>query len=321
MFDILLSGTTQGLIWGLLALGFYIAFRILDFADMTCEGSITLGASVTALCIWSGVNSFLALPIAFISGCVAGVVTGLLHTKLKIPPILSGILTMSALYSINIHVMSAATGNGGTANVSLLNFSNNTIFAIIKNIIPLSKSQVALIFGALLTVGLISALYWFFGTELGCAIRATGNNEKMCRAQGINTDSTKIVGLALANGLIALAGAMLCQYQGYSDVKMGVGSIVIGLASIIIGEAIFSKAKSFYVRLVGIVVGSIIYRVIVALVIFSGMPADDLKLMTAVVVVVALAFTNYRPQITRCFSNAWARVTGLFSKKEKGDKN
>ncbi len=317
MIDILLSGTTQGLIWGLLALGFYIAFRILDFADMTCEGSITLGASVTALCIWSGVNAFLALPIAFLSGCAAGLVTGLLHTKLKIPPILSGILTMSALYSINIHVMSAATGNGGTANVSLLNFSSNTIFSIIKTFLPLTKTNVALIFGALLTAGIISALYWFFGTELGCAIRATGNNEKMCRAQGINTDSTKIVGLALANGLIALSGAMLCQYQGYSDVKMGVGSIVIGLASIIIGEAIFSKAKSFYLRLIGIVVGSIIYRVIVALVIFSGMPADDLKLMTAAVVVVALAFTNFRPQITRAFKNLFR----VFKKdKEEQDK-
>ena len=313
MFDIILSGSTQGLIWGLLALGFYIAFRILDFADMTCEGSITLGASVTVLCIWHGVNSFLALPIAFLSGCVAGLVTGLLHTKLKIPPILSGILTMSALYSINIHVMSAATGNAGTANVSLLNFSSNTIFSIIKSIIPLTKTNVALIFGVLLTVGIISALYWFFGTELGCAIRATGNNEKMCRAQGINTDSTKIIGLAIANGLIALAGAMLCQYQGYSDVKMGVGSIVIGLASIIIGEAIFAKAKNFYLRLIGIVVGSIIYRVIVALVIFSGMPADDLKLMTAVVVVVALAFTNFRSDITRIFK----KFANLFKKNKE----
>ena len=313
MFDIILSGSTQGLIWGLLALGFYIAFRILDFADMTCEGSITLGASVTVLCIWHGVNSFLALPIAFLSGCVAGLVTGLLHTKLKIPPILSGILTMSALYSINIHVMSAATGNAGTANVSLLNFSSNTIFSIIKSIIPLTKTNVALIFGVLLTVGIISALYWFFGTELGCAIRATGNNAKMCRAQGINTDSTKIIGLAIANGLIALAGAMLCQYQGYSDVKMGVGSIVIGLASIIIGEAIFAKAKNFYLRLIGIVVGSIIYRVIVALVIFSGMPADDLKLMTAVVVVVALAFTNFRSDITRIFK----KLANLFKKNKE----
>jgi putative ABC transport system permease protein len=209
--------------------------------------------------------------------------------------------------------MSAATGNAGTANVSLLNFSSNTIFSIIKSIIPLTKTNVALIFGVLLTVGIISALYWFFGTELGCAIRATGNNEKMCRAQGINTDSTKIIGLAIANGLIALAGAMLCQYQGYSDVKMGVGSIVIGLASIIIGEAIFAKAKNFYLRLIGIVVGSIIYRVIVALVIFSGMPADDLKLMTAVVVVVALAFTNFRSDITRIFK----KFANLFKKNKE----
>ena len=299
MIDILLSGCTQGLIWGILALGFYIAFRILDFADMTCEGCITLGATIAALCIWKGVNSFLAMPIAFLAGCIAGAVTGILHTKLKIPPILSGILTMSALYSINIHIMGAATGADGTANLSLLKFSDSTIFAIIKTVIPLTKQNVALIFGILITIAVISILYWFFGTELGCTIRATGNNEKMCRAQGINTDNTKIIGLAIANGLIALSGCLLCQYQGYADVKMGVGSIVIGLASIIIGEALFARARNFYIRLLGIVTGSIIYRVIVALVIYSGMPSDDLKLMTAVVVVLALAFTNFRGALAK----------------------
>ena len=303
MLNILLSGATQGLIWGLLALGFYIAFRVLDFADMTCEGSITLGATVTALCLWKGVGAFIAMPVAFLSGCIAGCVTGLLHTKLKIPPILSGILTMSALYSINIHIMGAATGADGTANLSLLNYNSSTVFSLLKNIIPLSKQNVALIFGAVVVVGIISLLYWFFGTELGCAIRATGNNEKMCRAQGINTDSTKIVGLALANGLIALSGSLLCQYQSYADVKMGVGSIVIGLASIIIGEALFSRVKNFFVRLVGIAVGSVIYRVIVALVIYSGMPSDDLKLMTAVVVVVALSFTTFKSTITKGFKS------------------
>ena len=320
MFEILLSGGTQGLMWGLLALGFYIAFRILDFADMTCEGSITLGATVTSLCLWKGVSVFIAMPLAFLSGCVAGCVTGILHTKLKIAPILSGILTMSALYSVNIHIMGAATGASGTANLSLLKYSDSTVFAIIQKILPLSKTNVALIFGVIVVLGIMALLYWFFGTELGCAIRATGNNEKMCRAQGINTDITKITGLAIANGLIALSGSLLCMYQGYADVKMGVGSIVIALASIIIGEAIFAKARNFFLFLVGIAVGSIIYRVIVALVIYSGMPSDDLKLMTAAVVVAALSLTTFKAPIAKFFAKIKAVIASAHSGKEDGAK-
>ena len=315
MFNILLSGCTEGLIWGLLALGFYIAFRILDFADMTCEGSITLGASVAALCIWSGVSSFLAMILAFLSGCIAGVVTGFLHTKLKIAPILSGILTMAALFSINIHIMSAATGSEGTANLGLLTYSDSTVYSILKELLGLKKTETALVFGIVVAFAVIGLLYWFFGTALGCSIRATGNNEKMCRAQGINTDSTKIVGLAIANGLIALSGSMLCQFQGYSDVKMGVGSIVIALASIIIGEAIFARAKNFFVKLLGIIVGSVIYRIIFALVIYSGIPSEDLKLISAAVVVLALAITTYKSKIS-------GAVSKLFSNfKKKGEKD
>lgn len=297
MLNVILSGVGQGAIWGLLALGFYIAFRILDFADMTCEGSIAMGGAVTALLMWNGVSAFLALPISFFAGTIMGAVTGLLHTKLKIPPILSGILTMTALYSINIHIMSLATGNDSTANLSLLKQIDETIFAIIKGVLPLPTRVVTIIVGLALAFTVMGLLYWFFGTEIGCAIRATGNNENMCRAQGINTDNTKIIGLALANGLIALAGSMLTQQQGYADVKMGVGSIVIGLASIIIGEAIFAKAKNFFLKLLGILVGSVIYRVIVALVIDSGMPSEDLKLMSAVIVIIALAFTNFKSEI------------------------
>ncbi len=309
MLDTLTSGAAQGLIWGLLALGFYIAFRILDFADMTCEGSITLGASVAALCLYKGVNPFLSLPIVFLSGCLAGMITGLLHTKLKIPPILSGILTMSALYSINIKVMSMATGQQSIANLQLK--GADTVFSFIKQLIPVPKTYVTLIFGALVALLVMAALYWFFGTELGCAIRATGANEKMCRAQGINTDTTKIVGLALANGIIALSGSLLCMYQGYSDVKLGVGSIVIALASIIIGEALFARVRNFFFRLLGVIVGSVIYRVIVALVIYLGMPSEDLKLMTSIVVVLALAFTTYKSTIIKSFK-------GLLPKKKEG---
>lgn len=310
MLDILLSGTTQGLIWAMLALGVYISYRILDVADLTCEGCITLGASVAALLLWKEINPWLAVLISFVAGCLAGCVTGVLHTKLKIPPILSGILTMISLYSINIHIMSIATEKQGTANLSLLAYRSGTLYSQFGKLFGLDKTSSALIIGALFCGGVIALLYWFFGTEIGSAIRATGNNEKMCRAQGIDTDLTKIIGLALSNGMIAVSGALLSQYQGYSDVNMGVGSIVIGLASIIIGEAIFARAKNFSMMLLGIVVGSVIYRLVVALVIYSGMPSTDMKLMTAVVVIVALCLTSSRNYIA-------AKLQGKNAKGEK----
>ncbi|MEE0967892.1 MAG: ABC transporter permease [Clostridia bacterium] len=289
MLDTITAGVSQGFIWAVLALGVYVSFRLLDFADLSCEGSITLGASIAAMLIWRGMNPFLASVLAFCGGLLAGSVTGLLSTKLKIPPILAGILTMISLYSINIHIMSYATKASGTANLSLLNFSKKTIYGTLRTLTGHDKTSVTLIFGMIFAAVVIFALYWFFGTELGSTIRATGSNEKMCRAQGINTDTAKILGLALSNGLIALSGALLCQYQNYSDVNMGVGSIVIGLASIIIGETIFMKVKNFALKLLGIVVGSVIYRVVVAIVIYSGMPSTDLKLMTAAIVMVALS--------------------------------
>ncbi len=297
MIDTLTSGVCQGFIWAVLALGVYISFRILDFADLTCEGCITFGASISAMLIWKGVNPFVSLLISFIGGCIAGAVTGVLNTKLKIPPILAGILTMISLYSINIHVMSAATGSEGTANLALLNFRSNTVFIQIGSLLGLSKVYASLIFGIVIAAIISAALYWFFGTELGCAIRATGTNPKMCRAQGIDTDLTKICGLALSNGLIATSGALLCQYQSYSDVSMGVGSIVIGLASIIIGESLFINVKNFWYKLIGIIVGAVIYRVVVAVVIYSGMPSTDLKLMTAVIVLIALSLPIIRKSI------------------------
>lgn len=294
MFGTIIAGVCQGLVWAVLALGVYLSFRLLDFADLSCEGTVTLGACIAATLIWKGVDPFLASVIAFVGGMIAGSVTGVLTTKLKIPPILSGILTMISCYSINIHIMSFATGVSGTANLSLSKFSSDTIYGVIKSLLGLSKNYSALIFSLVVACVIIGALYIFFGTEIGCAIRATGSNEKMCRAQGINTDTTKILGLALSNGMIALAGSMLCQYQTFSDVNMGVGAIVIGLASIIIGETIFMKAKNFALKLLGIVVGSVIYRVVVSLVIYSGMPSTDLKLMTAVIVMVALSLPMIR---------------------------
>lgn len=314
MLETISAGACQGFIWAMLALGVYISFRLLEFADLSCEGSITLGAAIAATLIWKGVNPFLALIVAFLGGCTAGTFTGLLATKLKIPSILSGILTMISLYSINIHIMSLGSGASSTANLSLLSFRNRNIYKMFASLTGLSKDPASLVLGLLFIVAVIALLYWFFGTEIGCAIRATGANEKMCRAQGINTDRTKILGLALSNGMIALSGAMLCQYQNYADVNMGVGSIVIGLASIIIGETIFMRAKGFAAKLLGIAVGSVIYRVVVAVVIYSGMPSTDLKLMTALIVTVALSL----PIIKGKFSG---RKPGNHNNKSGGQKN
>lgn len=295
MINVVISGLGQGMLWAILALGVFISYRLLDFADLTCEGCITFGASFSAMLIWQGWDPFLSLVIAFVMGCLAGTVTGVLHTKLKIPPILAGILTMISLYSVNIHVMSWASGVEGTANLTLLN--HDTSFNVVNSLLNFGKGNTTVILGLAVVALVVFLLYRFFGTEIGSAVRATGTNEHMCRAQGINTDSTKIIGLAISNGLIALAGAMICQNQGYSEVNMGVGSIVIGLASIIIGETLFARAKNFAMKMTGIVVGAIVYRIVVALVIFSGMPSTDLKLMTAVIVTVALSLPIIREKL------------------------
>ncbi len=281
-----------------MAIGVYIAFRILNFADMTSEGSFALGGSVSATMIVAlGWNPFLSLIIAIIAGMLSGVITGLLHTKLKIPAILSGILSMIALYSINLRIM-------GQANTPLL--GQGTIISEIKGLLPAAKelgikdsmlqTLVSIGVGILFSLMVIAFLYWFFGTEVGCAIRATGNNEAMVRAQGANTDLMKIIGLALGNGLIALSGGLVAQSQGYADVSMGVGAIVTGLASIVIGEVVFHRRRSFAHKLLAIVIGSVIYRIIIAIVLQFGLNTNDLKLLTAVLVAVALSVPVLKKQ-------------------------
>ena len=287
----LFGATSQGLTWAVLALGVYITFRILDFPDMSCEGSFALGGSISAVLMvnhhW---NPFATLIIAVLAGMAAGSITGILHTKLKIPAILSGILTMVGLYSVNLRIM-------GQANTSLI--GQGTIISIIKNLLPSAKEMgikdsvlqtgVTLLVGATVTIIIVTFLYWFFGTEIGSCIRATGNNAAMVRAQGVNTDSMKIMGLVLSNGLIALSGALVTQSQGYADVGMGVGAIVIGLASIVIGEVLFIKVKNFARKLATIAIGSVLYRAIIAFVLQLGLNTDDLKLLTAIVVASALS--------------------------------
>lgn len=283
------GAASQGVLWGLMTLGLFITYKILNFADLTVDGSFALGGSVSAILITQGFPPYLSLLIAFFAGSLAGLITGLLHTKLKIPGILAGILTMIALYSVNIRVM-------GQANIPLL--GQETMLTLTSSF-GLSKTLGSLLIGSIFSSIVIALLYWFFGTELGSAIRATGSNEKMVQALGINTESMKMLGLMLSNALVAFSGALVAQSQGYADVGMGTGTIVIGLASIIIGEVIFGKRFSFWYRLMAVVFGSIIYRIIIAIVLQLGMKSTDLKLLTALIVALALALPVINAKKTR----------------------
>lgn len=284
MQDIIVGAVSLGLLWAVMTIGVYITYSVLGMADMTAEGSITLGAAIAAKTISTGGSPLGGLMLAILCGMAAGFCNGILHTKFKIPSLLSGILTMTALFSINLRVM-------GRANISLLRMP--TIYNPIGEFFHLDKGVSVIVVGTSVCIGVIILLYWFFGTEIGSAIRATGNNADMVRAQGINTDTTIILGMMLSNGLIGLSGAMIGQSQNYADLQMGTGAIVIGLASLFIGEVLFGK-RSFFIRLSSMVFGAIIYRIIIALVLRLGMPADDLKLFTAMTVVLALSLPNIK---------------------------
>lgn len=279
MIDLLIPTVAQGLLWALMALGVYVTFRVLDIADLTVEGSFPLGAAAAAALLSAGYGMMTALAAACIAGMLAGVVTGLLHTKMKIPALLAGILTMIALYSVNLRVM-------GKANLSLLGV--DTVFKIARDMLGLNTAQTTLIVGLAVTIIVGCFLYWFFGTEIGAAIRATGFNQQMIRAQGVDTDVTIILGLLLSNGLVAVSGALVAQSNGFADVGMGTGTIVIGLASVIIGEVLFGT-RSFKNCLVSVVLGSVVYRIVIAAVLAMGMPPNDLKLFTSVLVALALS--------------------------------
>ena len=283
MLQIIQGSVSIGLLWAIMTIGVFITFRILDYADLTVEGSITLGAAVAATLITSGVNPYVATLIAFISGMAAGLVTGLLHTKLKIPALLSGILSMIALYSINIRIM-------GRATLSLLRV--DTVYTVFENM-GLSSRNAVILLGLICVALVVAVLYWFFGTEVGSAIRATGNNQKMIRALGVNTDSMIILGLVISNGLVALSGALIAQNQSYADIQMGIGSIVIGLASVIIGEVLFGT-RNFLNTLVSLVLGAVTYRIIIALVLELGLAPTDLRIFTAVSVALALSLPVFR---------------------------
>lgn len=282
-----MGAVTLGLLWAVMTIGVYITYRILNIADLTVEGSITMGAAIAASLISKGVNPYLATLLALFGGMAAGLVTGLLHTKLRIPPLLSGILTMIALYSVNLRIM-------GRANISLLRV--DTVYTVFYNF-GLNRTLSVTVLGFLCVLGLICILYWFFGTEIGCGVRATGNNPQMARAQGINTRSMIILGLVISNGLVALSGALISQSQSFADVQMGIGSIVIGLASVIIGEVLFSRTNFFSI-LISLALGAITYRIIIAIVLKLGMSANDLKLFTAITVAVALSLPMFRAYLS-----------------------
>ena len=270
---------SQGVLWGIMALGVYTTYRILNISDLTVDGSFATGGCVAAVALVNGVNPVLSLLLALIAGLLAGAITGFLHTKCEIPAILAGILTQLGLYSINLRIM-------GRSNTPLLKI--DTLFSQVKDITHLSSQSSAILIGVLVVGLLVVIMYWFYGTEIGSAIRATGNNERMVESLGVNTKTTKMLGFMIANGLVALSGALIAQSQGYADVKQGTGAIVIGLASIIIGEVALGKRRNFMVRLFTIVVGSVLYRIVVAIVLQMGLSTDDLKLLTAVLVAIAL---------------------------------
>ena len=286
------SPIAQGMIWGIMAIGVYITFRILDVADLTVDGTLGLGGAVLVVLTTGGVNIWLSLFIAFIAGCIAGLITGVLHTKFGIPAILAGILTQLALYSITLHIMS----DRANTPISRRNYK------LIVTSLTTSLPKTILVSAAFVAV-IIVVLYWFFGTELGRGLRATGCNPAMAKANGINIDTQKIIGLVLSNGLVAMSGGLLAQFSGNADVNMGKGAIVIGLAAVIIGEVVFGKIfKNFALRLVAVVLGAIIYYIVITAVLRFGrnfgLTTNDLKLVTAVIVAIFLGIPYWKKKYT-----------------------
>ena len=289
------GAVAQGVLWGIMTLGVYITFRILDFPDLTVDGSFATGGAISAILTESGMNPFLTLIFSLMGGMLCGFITGFLNTKMKIPGILAGILTMTALYSINLRVMH------DRANVPLLGV--DTVDVQVGGWLPmLSRYNAQLLLGGVVAVAMIFLLYWFFGTELGSAIRATGNNPHMVRSLGVNTDTMVILALVLSNGLVGLSGALVAQVQGFGDVSMGIGTIVIGLASVIIGEVLLGRIMGFLPRLIAMIAGSVVYRIIIAVVLFYGLKSQDMKLLSSIVVALAL----FTPTMSRMFQDSMA---------------
>lgn len=293
------SAIAQGLIWGIMAIGIYVTYKILDIADLTVDGSLCTGGATCVILLVNGCPMWLALICSILAGMLAGLITGILITKLKIPAILAGILTQLALYSINLHIMGFGTTSFSKSNlpISVDKYSLLVSSRYVRELSLRNPIIMVILFVAIV----IAILYWFFGTELGCSIRATGANQFMARSQGINTDKTKVIGLVISNSLVALSGALLSQYQGFADINMGRGAIVIGLAAVIIGEQLFDKVfKNFALKLFACVLGAIIYYLVIQFVLKLGLSTDDLKMLTAIVVAIFLAIPNLKKGTKSC---------------------
>ena len=290
LFNAMPGAVSQGVIWGIMAIGVYITYRILDVADLTVDGSIATGGAVAAMLITSGCNAWLALLVAFAVGLLTGLVTGVFHTAMGIPAILAGILTQLALYSINLRIM------GNKANTAI-SANKYTLLVSSRNVRALSQDN-PIVLLVVFTVIIIAVLYWFFGTEYGCSLRATGANAHMARAQGINTNRGTVVGLMLSNGIVSLSGALLAQYQGFADVSMGRGAIVIGLAAVIIGEVVFGTLfRNFAAKLIAVSLGAVIYYLVIQVVLWLGLNTNDLKMLTALVVALFLAVPFWKGKL------------------------
>ncbi|MDD6154124.1 MAG: ABC transporter permease [Eubacteriales bacterium] len=300
---------SQGLIWGIMAIGVYITFKILDVADLSVDGTLSLGGAMAVVMILKGVPPAVALVWSFGAGLIAGLATGVLYTVLGIPVLLAGILTQISLYSINLNIM-------GMSNLAV-SIDNYNLVVSLRNV------TAAILVTAIILAVLIALMYWFFGTELGMTLRATGSNPNMSRAQGINTKTATVIALALSNGLVGLAGGLIAQYQGNADVNMGRGAIVIGLAAVIIGEvigeAIFGKRMNFALRLVFAVIGAVIYYLVITFVLWLGFPSQDMKLFSAIVVAVFLAVPYLKQQRATSFSRA-GQAAKKYSAEAAGDK-
>ncbi|MGM9889444.1 MAG: ABC transporter permease [Floccifex porci] len=287
------GAVSQGMIWGIMAIGVYITYKILDIADLTVDGSLCTGAAVCIVLIMLGVPAWISLLVSFIVGLCAGFITGLFHTTFGIPAILSGILTQLALYSINLHIMGWDQASFSRANLPINADKYN--LALSSRYLRTFSFQNPIIVLLICILALIAILYWFFGTELGSSLRATGANGNMARANGINTNRTKVLALMISNGLVSLSGGLLAQYQGFADINMGRGAIVIGLAAVIIGEVLFSKVfKNFALLLLSCVFGAIIYYIVIQIVLKLGLSTDDLKLLSAIVVALFLAVPYWK---------------------------
>lgn len=293
LLNALPGACAQGIIWGIMAIGVYLTYKVLDMADLTVDGTMATGGAVCVIMMTNGYSVWVALACAVLAGMLAGFVTGMFHTFMGIPVILAGILTQLGLYSVNLRILGIGTSSGTASNLTISVDRYNLLLSL-RNVRSLALNNPILV-GFLFLIVLIAVLYWFFGTERGCSIRATGANESMSRAQGINTNLNKVLGLMISNGIVALSSALYSQYQGFADVNMGRGAIVIGLAAVIIGDVVFSKLfTNFALKLLAVAIGAVIYYLVIQVVLWLGLNSSDLKLLSALIVAVFLALPHWK---------------------------